>query len=79
MWKRWHEGFGWPFTGAWAEQPAHIYEIVVGFESMYHEWKEHQKREERTQRNPPSRAAPATRRRQPRRSTAPRRVVIRRK
>jgi hypothetical protein len=44
LWRRWHLGMGFPFSGGWAEQPAWIVETIDAFETHYrvyvgeHEW-----------------------------------------
>lgn len=35
IWYRYHMGMGLPFTGGWAEQPAHLIDIVETFESAH--------------------------------------------
>ena len=34
MWSNWRRGFGWPYSGGWAEQPAPVYDIITGFQSI---------------------------------------------
>lgn len=34
LWGNWKR-FGWPYVGGWAEQPAHIVDIVSAFEEEF--------------------------------------------
>jgi hypothetical protein len=35
MWKMWKMGFGFPYTGGWAEQPAHIVDAISALEEEF--------------------------------------------
>jgi len=39
LWQRWRL-FGLPFTGGWAEQPAHVAQVIETLEYVYREWVE---------------------------------------
>ena len=35
MWSNWRRGFGWPYAGGWAEQPAPVYDAIIGFQQIH--------------------------------------------
>ena len=37
LWNRWKD-YGLPFTGGWAEQPAHLVDAIEGVEQGVREW-----------------------------------------
>ena len=38
VWHRYHIGLGLPYSGGWAEQPAHLVDVIELYESLYRQF-----------------------------------------